>query len=125
MVTVEAKANTDWSFREDILNEIERVEDIQCNHRIDHLAHCLIVAESKWSAVKNPRARQRKSSQWNRLREWYETREECLPIFILTWEAIAESIRSLGTSEAKGFHHWLVEQVKICLLPVEKMPPAS
>ncbi len=128
LLTIKAKANTDWSFCADILLEIERVEGIQASQAIDHAGHCLVVAEKKWQAVSNAKARRQKGSQLNRLCDWLERNAATdggtiIPTFVLTWEDIAEAIGTVGTPAAKEFRQWLKQQASICLLNANQMPP--
>lgn len=120
-VTVEAKCNTDWSFEKDVAACFRSAAEVEGSTGKRHLAHVLLVAETKWLQVRQPHALNHSRSQYRRLVAWLQSDSPSL--CVVTWEQIARTSRDVLGNAAGSFPDWLELQVDICLRTSDEMPP--
>jgi|GEM_PF-3953952 len=124
-VTIEAKCNTNWKFSKDVEEVFASGAQVAASTGRSHLAHVLIVAQQKWNHVRRPSAMRQKTSNMGRLKHYLSQQQPSKPLFVITWEQIAEAALSLPSETAGDFSAWLRLQVEICLRKVGSMPPFS
>lgn len=120
-ITIEAKGHTGWNFDNDVGRPGRSAKQVAQRSGYRHLGHVLLVTEQKLEAVQAPSAVSQSNSQWDWLIHWIPDLQD--ELLVVTWQQIADEVRTLEGREAGEFAAWLTMQQEICLLNDHEMPP--